>query len=87
MDGEARGRISLWCSRKVADALRNGILFGGLSVHAKSEEASDDDEVPWRPKGGAKDARRSMERGRECKGKGCGCGIRYYGCASPHLWS
>ena len=67
VDGEARGRISLRCSRKVADALCKGILVGGRSVRAESEEPSDDDEMHRRPKGGANDARRSTERGREGK--------------------
>ena len=74
MDDEARGRFSLRCSRKVADALRKGILVGGWSVRAKSEEPSDDEDVPRCPKGGAKETRGSAERAREGKGKGKGFG-------------
>ena len=88
VDDEARGRISVRCSCKVADALCKGILVGGRSVCAQSEGPTDDDEVPRRPKGGAKEARGSVERGREGKGKGKGYGrgIQCYGCASTHLW-
>ena len=89
VDYDARGRISLKCSRKVADALCKGILVGGQSVRAESEEPSDDEDVPCRPKGGAKEMRGSAERGHEGKGKGKGFGrgLRCYGCASTHPWS
>ena len=70
VDDEARGRISLRCFRKVAGALHKGIQVGGRSVRAESEEPTDDDEVPRRPKRGAKQAGGSAERGREGKGKG-----------------
>ena len=89
VDNEARGRISLRCSCKVADALRKGILVGGRSVCAESEEPSDHEDVPRRLKGGEKETRGSTERGREGKGKGKGFsrGLWYYGCASTHPWS
>ena len=87
VDDNAQGRISLRCSRKVADALRKGILVGGRSLRAESEEHSDDDDVLRRPKGGAKETRGSAEQGREGKrkGKGFGRGLQCYGCASTHL--
>ena len=89
VNSAARGRISLRCSRKVADALRKGIVVGGWSVHVESEEPTDDDELPHCPKGAATKARGSAERGCEGKGKGkrYGRGIRCYGCASTHPWS
>ena len=46
---------------------------GGRSVRARSEEPSDDKDVPRRPKGGAKEMRGSVEQGRG-KGKGKGFG-------------
>ena len=86
VDNNARGRISLRCSRTVADALRKGILVGGRSVRAESEEPPGNEDVPRRPKGAAKEMRGSAERGREDKGKGKGFsrGLQCYGCASTH---
>ena len=64
VQNDARGRISLRCSRKVVGALRKGILVGGRSVRAESEEPSDDEDVARRPKGGAKETRGSAARGK-----------------------
>ena len=51
MDDGARGRISLKCPRKIADAVRKGSLMGAQSVHAESKVPSDNEDVPRRPKG------------------------------------
>ena len=86
MDDQAWGRISLRWTLKAADTLRKGIMVGGRSVRAESEEPSDDDNVPRRPNGGAKETRGSAKRGHDGKGKGKGFGrgLRCYGCTSTH---
>ena len=84
VDEEARGRFSLQWSRKVAEALRNGIQVGGRHVWVEWEGPSHDDQPRRKPKGGYRGATRAREG--KGKGKGFGQGLRCYGCASTCPW-
>ena len=84
-DKKAWGRLSLRCSYKVADTLRKGIQVGGRSVRVESEEPTDDDATPGKPKTSNNGARGAGEGDRGGKGKGYGRRLQCCGCAT-HPW-
>ena len=86
VDNDAGGRISLRCSRNVANTLRKGIRGGGGLGDPCRIKKPQTMKMCLVAERGTKQTRGSAERGHEGKGKGKGFGrgLQWYGCAPTH---